>query len=617
MDLVLCNNHYLIRDYKILVNTFISDHYTICLSLSYLDKKDDSKTRTKTNISTTELPKYDYFQADEEDKVRIRTLLRKVDWKEKFCGLSLSEKLSVFYDIVQNNVEIIFPLRKEFVEETQNKETEHSSKNKIPRKVRTLMRNKKKLSTVLLVTKSASKYLKYQTELESIEKDLKKLYDDRRKKQEKEALHKIKTNPRVFYSYAKRFSKLNTGIGPFYDKNDELVNDDFKLAEILRNQYENVFSIPIEEMKVDENLFEENYDDLTSIPNVHFVKEDILDAIDHLSNYAAAGPDGFPAVLLKICKVELAEPLEMIFRESLDSGFIPDIWKKAFIFPIHKGGERTEPANYRPVSLTSHLMKTMERVVKRYLVANLEANNKLNDAQHGFRQRRSCLSQLLQHYDKVLGLLEEGDNVDVVYLDFAKAFDKVDHGLLLRKMKKMGITGKLGKWILNFLLKRKQQVIFGGKKSTESEVLSGVPQGSVLGPLLFLIMINDINHDVGSNVSLFADDTRISSKISSEECVETFQEDLEKLYEWQNANNMKFNGSKFELIRYGTKTDIKENTLYFTPEHEKIIEETDVIKDLGVNLTADMKFSKHVEKVIATRKWDGSSAHSEAGTSFS
>ena len=115
-------------------------------------------------------------------------------------------------------------------------------------------------------------------------------------------------------------------------------------------------------MKVDENLFEENYDDLTSIPNVHFVKEDILDAIDHLSNYAAAGPDGFPAVLLKICKVELAEPLEMIFRESLDSGFIPDIWKKAFIFPIQKGGERTEPANYRPVSLTIQLMKTMERV---------------------------------------------------------------------------------------------------------------------------------------------------------------------------------------------------------------------------------------------------------------
>ena len=294
-----------------------------------------------------------------------------------------------------------------------------------------------------------------------------------------------------------------------------------------------------------------------------------IQAFDHLSNYAAAGPDGFPAVLLKMCKNELAEPLELIFRESLDSGTIPEIWKEAFIFPIHKGGD-------------------------------LEVNEKLNDAQHGFRQRRSCLSQLLQHHEKLLELMEDGDNVDVVYLDFAKAFDKVDHGLLLRKMRKIGITGKIGKWIMNFLLERFQQVVVTNQKSKKSSVISGVPQGSVLGPLLFLIMINDINHNIESNVSLFADDTRISSRIGSEDCVERFQEDLEKLYEWQDKNNMKFNGSKFELMRYGAKEQLKNNTVYFTPEHENVIEEKDDIKDLGVILSSDMKFSKHVEKVIAT-----------------
>ena len=145
--------------------------------------------------------------------------------------------------------------------------------------------------------------------------------------------------------------------------------------------------------------------------------------------------------------------------------------------------------------------------------------------------------------------MEEGDNVDIMYLDFSKAFDKVDHGILLRNLRNVGISGKTGKWILNFLANRNQQVIVNQDISKKSKVTSGVPQGSVLGPLLFLSMINDINDGIQSNVSLFADDTRIGKSISSEEFGEKLQEDLNKLYSWQESNNMKFNGSKFELIR--------------------------------------------------------------------
>ena len=211
--------------------------------------------------------------------------------------------------------------------------------------------------------------------------------------------------------------------------------------------------------------------------NLQFTHEDIKDAIDSLSNSASAGPDGFPAILQKKCKNELCHPLEIIYRETLDSSQIPQLLKNAFIIPIFKQGSRQDPANYRPVSLTSHLTKTFERVLRKCIVTHLEVKTKLNNAQHGFHSNRSCLTQLMQHYDDVLKMLENGDNCDSIYLDFSKAFDKVDHGILLHKMKEIGIDGKIALWISNFLQNRQQQVVVNGIRSKASAVISGVPRG--------------------------------------------------------------------------------------------------------------------------------------------
>ena len=165
-------------------------------------------------------------------------------------------------------------------------------------------------------------------------------------------------------------------------------------------------------------------------------------------------------------------------------------------------------------------------------------------------------------------------------MDFSKAFDKVDIGILCHKMRDLGIHGTLAIWIHNFLTKRKQVVIANGAKSSISEVKSGVPQGTVLGPLLFLIMINDISHISESFISIFADDTRLKKVINNEEDLESFQEDLEKLYDWAQKNNMAFNGSKFELLRYGYNDELKCATNYLTPEAEDIIEVKNVLRDL-------------------------------------
>ena len=181
--------------------------------------------------------------------------------------------------------------------------------------------------------------------------------------------------------------------------------------------------------------------------------------------------------------------------------------------PVHKGGSRGVPANYRPVALTSHIVKMFERVVRRHLVQNLEDNNLLPDGQHGFRARRSCLTQLLTYWDTILDQLEQGKGVDSVYTDFAKAFDKCETNVLLHTLKDCGVVGRVGLWVSAFLdpIYRKQSVGVDGRISSLVPVVSGVPQGTVLGPILFLVHIRGISSSLspGTSSSSFADDTRI------------------------------------------------------------------------------------------------------------
>ena len=283
----------------------------------------------------------------------------------------------------------------------------------------------------------------------------------------------------------------------------------------------------------------------------------------------------------------------------MDTGHIPDILKTANIIPIHKGGSMGIPKNYRPIALTSHLIKIFEKVIRKQIVDYMERHHLFNPSQHGFRLGRSCLSQLIAHYDRILELLERGGHVDVVYIDFAKAFDKVDFGITLEKLSNLGIRGNIGRWIFSFLTNRTQTVLVNEGRSAPSEVLSGVPQGSVLGPLLFLILLGDIDEGIArSFLSSFADDTRILSHIEGTDNIEDFQSDLNRVYNWTRKNNMQLNADKFECIRYGTRCDISSETQYKSSSG-CMIQEKSRIKDLGVTMSNTGHFKEHIQLVTA------------------
>ena len=262
------------------------------------------------------------------------------------------------------------------------------------------------------------------------------------------------------------------------------------MTDLLQEQYKSVFSPSLNNNQIYDKKCE------IMLQDIQFDESDIIEAISTISPNSAPGPDGFPAILLKKCKEQLSKPLKLFWRTCLDSGVTVDIHKKNNITPIFKAGDQGDPANYRPVSLTSHLTKVFEKIVRKNIIKHLDDNDLFNPSQHGFREGRSCLSQLLSHYDTILTQLEEGKDVDVIYIDFSKAFDKVDHTILLSKLKAIGLDGKILKWIESFLTNRKQVVVVDCATSEPADIKSGVPQGSVLGPLLFIIMISDIDEGI-------------------------------------------------------------------------------------------------------------------------
>ena len=397
-------------------------------------------------------------------------------------------------------------------------------------------------------------------------------------------------NPKRFYSYIKNKKQDSIGVSTLkVDKN--LVIDDVKKADILNKQYCSVFSEP--DGRIPE-IASPPID--TTMKDFDISTEGITKLLMSIKSFKATGPDGIKAKFLLEFAKELSPALAMIFNASLNQGEVPREWKHAFIVPAYKGNgkSRSDPESYRPISLTSIVCKTMEHILYSKIMAHLTDNDILSEFQHGFREKRSCETQLLLTVDDFANNLNQGGQTDSVLLDFSKAFDKVDHQKLCHKLDHYGIRGRHLIWIQSFLSDRTQQVIVNGKSSPSSVVKSGVPQGTVLGPLLFLIYINDLPSCVQSQVRLFADDAYLYRTIVTQNDTVILQNDLNELQNWEKRWSMEFHPHKCKLLRITNKTKPILNTYTI---HGQKLESVDNAKYLGVTLNKHLKWKTHINMV--------------------
>ena len=514
---------------------------------------------------------------------RIIEELGRINWELEFENKTVHESWEIFKIKLKALIEEYIPM------------TKHKDYNE-PWMNGKLMRHwKRKYFAWKRFTESQSyqRYREYKRETDVFKKQTRKA----KRAYEKNLAKGIRNNKRAFFRYVNSKLTVRPEITEMQNELGELFGNDKDICDILGKYFNSVY-IPQnnDDMPEMEVLCEQE------IQDIQITREAVQKKLEKLNVTKSCGPDNMhPFVLQKTASVTCI-PLELIFKKSLEDGECPEDWRSANVTPIHKKGDRTDPSNYRPVSLTSQICKVMESLIREHVLKHLTENNILRDEQHGFREGRSCLTNLLEIVEQWTEIIDDGDCIDIAYLDFRKAFDLVSHTHLLFKMSKYGITGQTLKWVKAFLHQRTQRVVVRGTASGAFNVTSGVPQGSVLGPVLFLIFINDLPLEILSPLSLFADDSKIFTRIISEKNKskknlfqgnEVLQRDLNTIREWAQKWKMEFNVDKCKIMHIG-RTNPKQSYNMGGTNLTVTTEE----KDLGVLVDDELEFDKHIRAIV-------------------
>lgn len=499
------------------------------------------------------------------------------NWSELLSNCeNIDIVVNSFYDVIQTALDLFVPVK---IKKCDNNPKWYD------RTIRHMKNRKSKLFKTYINSKNSADYQSYVVARKIFTEYQRRLYQDHLKQIQRN----IARDSSKFWKYVNSKKKSNS-IPSTMINGESLLSDVQSIcnlfAEFFKNNYiHNDRAVPCNFGLVD----------IVDIGAIELSVKDIHGAIKNMKIKKGSGPDIISPLVLSECANTLCYPLSMIFNMSLSSGVFPEQWKTSYITPIFKSGSRINVQNYRGISILPTLGKMFEAMVCNILTPYFK--NVISTSQHGFIMGRSTLTNLLLFTNYAINSIETGCQLDVVYTDISKAFDRVSHTYLIQKLYEIGIHSTLLNWIQSYLINRKQQVKIAGWCSSSFEVTSGVPQGSHLGPLLFNIFINDVTSIfVHSKCLLYADDLKVFCKINNvRDCV-NMQRDIDLFNNWCEHNGMTLNIDKCKSMSFHRKI----NPILFDYSIGcTTITRVSEIRDLGVLFDVKLNFNRHIECAVS------------------
>lgn len=523
-------------------------------------------------IKTISFQEY-YYDFRNADYFQINNYFASINWEELFSA-ALGDTISAFYDVLYTAIEHFVPLRR-------------LSTSSFPKwfssELKSLVIQKKIAHSRFKKYGSVTDYHEFAHLREQCKELRQRCYDSYINRVE----GNIADNPGRFWSYV-RDVKNEHDLPLNVTYNDVTSSSLSETVNLFASYFSTVY---MGDGSVETPNY--NFRELVCINYLNFSVSEVFDAISHLPPKLVSGPDGVPAYFLKNCQCTLALALHKLFNVSLSSGEFPDFWKLSYLKPIYKSGDRSLVSNYRAVSTQSDIPKMLDFLVCQRLTWDFK--EVINDEQHGFIRGRSTDTNLVLYKNFILNSMESGLQVDSVYMDFSKAFDRVNHSLLIAKLKALGVAGSALSWIHSYVSNRVLYVRAGGVVSDPIVVPSGVPQGSHCGPVLFCLFLVDLGqHILNSKTLLFADDLKIFKAVKSLSDAESMQDDLDLVAEWCLANKMDLNVNKCFKISF-TRSP---NPVEFNYSLRGILlNPCNEIKDLGIIFDNKMSFNAHINNI--------------------
>jgi len=535
------------------------------------------------------------LKLDRGDYKQLRELLN-INWEDflEVADNSVDDMWEKFKLILHDGIKQFIPTSK------QHRLKFDAKKNFQPfsANLKSLIHRKHRLWNRWISSKNEAVYKEYKVTRNKVKSEVAKLL---REEQEKISVD-CKRNPKVFWQYVNKRNKSKTNVGDLKWQNSHgremSAETDSDKATALQDFFSSVYTT---ETNIAFERLSNRLDDNTK-KHSDFVltQEDILNRLAKLKIDKSPGPDQLHPRILYETRDVIAYPLLLIYNKSLETGKLPGDWKLAEVTAIYKKGPKHDRSNYRPISLTSVCCKMLETLIRDHMMNYLLENKLLSTKQFGFIKNRSTSLQLLQIMDKWTEYLEYGGQVDAMYSDFEKAFDKVPHKRLISKLNSYGFNSTFINWIQDFLKSRKFRVRVNSSFSPWDAVTSGIPQGSVLGPLLFLIYINDLVEccEPHCEIYLFADDAKLFRHIVTCNDNQSLQEGIDALQYWSQQWLLKLNVSKCNVLSFGRQVD-KSYSYSISQNNQTIaLQRNDSFRDLGVVIDEKLTFRDHIHDKI-------------------